>query len=194
MGVPLPGAAQKDLEDGVVVRPNPPPAQELLAVGVGEGGPPLADVAAAHPQGVRGQQHVLRRRGAVLRGKEKILGAEQGDHRGGPVKGVGDGGVVGDAGLFPGDIAAGGGHAGAGVGPLDPSQAEVHLPVLAHHKEGALPPAGAGGVQARLEDLLQRPLVDLPGVKPADGPAVEDGLHHLVHAPATSFQHWGSAA
>ena len=168
--------------------------QDLLAVGVGKGRPALADAAGAHPQGVCRQHHVFRSHRAVLRGKQEALGPKQGDDRGRIVEGVCQVGVVGNTGLLPGYIVFSGGHAGAGVGPLDFAQALVDLLVLADHKQRALPASGAGGVQPGPQDFLQGFFCNLAGRKAPDGPAVQDGIHQFSHGQTTSFQHWGSAA
>ena len=181
MGVSRPGIPQQDLADGVMVPGDGPLGQNLLAIGVRESGPPLADVAGPHPQGVRRQHQVLRGHGAVLGGEEEALGGKASHHGGGAVEGVGEVGVIGNAGLLPGDVVAVFGHPRLGVGPFDLAQAGVHGPVLAHGEEDPLPPPGAGGIEAGLEDLRQGFLPDLFRGKPPDGPAVEDGFHHGLH-------------
>ena len=194
MGGAWPGIAQQKLHDRVAAGGNTPFAQDFLAVGVGKGRPALADVAGTHAAGIRRQHHILGGHGAILGGKEEVFRPEEGDDRGGVVKGIFQIGVVGDAGLLPGHIAGGCGHMGAGVGPLDFSQPLIDLPFLTDSEDRPLPPACAGGIQPRLQNLLQGFFLDLPVCKPSDGTAVQNGLHQLPHGQTTSFQHWGSAA
>ena len=93
----------------------------------------------SHPQRVRGQHHVLRRHGAVLRGEEKAPGPKQGDDRGRAVKGVGEAGVVGNAGLLFGDIPPARSCPLQGPGSPRPTgllfhSPQIQLPVLADHE------------------------------------------------------------
>lgn len=191
---PLARIAEQQLHHRVVRRRNPPALQRLLAKGVCERRPPLADVARADPQRVGGQHHVLRGRRAVLCREEEVLRRKERHDRGRAVERVRNARVVRDAGLLAGDEARLCRHVRVRIRALDAPQPLVDRPVLAHGEEDALAPARAGRPEPRLQDLPQRRLVDLLRRKPPDRAAMPNRLQDVCHPHSTSFQHCGSGA